>query len=51
MTDLFRAGVVSSSMRFISPAKLFLRKLRVTADLRIASATVVARCSGGVSEY
>jgi predicted DNA-binding ribbon-helix-helix protein len=25
--------------------------LRVTADLRIASATVVARCSGGVSEH
>src|ERR1700730_5114933 len=33
------------------PAKLFLKKLRVTTDLRIASATVDARCSGGDSEY
>jgi hypothetical protein len=29
----------------------FERQWRVTTDLRIAPATVDARCSGGVSEY
>jgi hypothetical protein len=37
--------------RPVSASNFFERQWRATTDLRIASATVDARCSGGVSEY
>jgi hypothetical protein len=42
--------VVTASAVHLS-AKLFLRRLRVTAEIPTASAKLDTRCSGGVSEY